>query len=155
MVSGPPASPPFDIWVAPAANVVGGGSDVLGGQHEFFVLGFPGGWSGAQGVPLPADGTVVQIDHALAAKPVPCLGAATAEVMAEVPRLVAHGARFPRSAWMGGLSRGHPEESADSGQGSAGFEASMTWARVSQCATWCNVCLRSGFPVVPGWRVNL
>ena len=111
----------LDIWTVPAASVVVGGPDVLGGRHpdcgqrEVFVLGFPGGWAGAQGVQLPADGALVQLDYALAAKPVPRLGAATAKVMAETPRLEAHGAQFPRTARMGGLARGHPKENVNSG----------------------------------------
>ena len=129
---------PLDIWAVPTANVVMGGPDVLGGQHpdcgqrEVFVLGFPWGWSGAQGLPLPADETLEQLDHALAAKPMPRLSAATAKVMAEAPWFEAHDAGFPQSAWMGGLTRGHPEESADSEQGPAGLGACVPWARASQ-----------------------
>ena len=58
---------------------------------------------------LPADRTLVQLDHTLAAKLVPCLGAAAAKVMAEAPRFEAHGALFSQSAWMRCLARGHPE----------------------------------------------
>ena len=130
-----------NISAVSAANVVVGGPDVLGGQHadrgqrEVFVLGFPGGCSGAQGVPLPADGTLVQLDHALAAEPVARLSAPTAKVMARAPRFVAHGARFPRSAWVGGLARGHPKESIDREQGSAGSEARAPWLVYRNA--WC------------------
>ena len=112
--------------------------DVLGGEHphcgqrEVFILSFPGGWSCAPGVPLPADAALVQLDHTLAAKPVRRVGAATAKVMAEAPRFEAHAAQFPRSVWMGGMARRHPEKSADSEQGLTGSEARMPWARVSQ-----------------------
>ena len=141
----------------------GGGADPLGGQHpdrnqrEVFLLGLPGGWSGAQGVRLPADGTLVQLDHALAAKSVPRLGAATAKVMAEAPWLEVQDAQFPRCAWMGGLARGHPEESVNSRQWSARRGARVPWALVSQWSElmWCNACLRSGLRGVPGWRANL
>ena len=146
---------------SPSPGVVLGGPDVLGGQHpdrgqsEVFVLGFPRGRSGAQGLPLPADGTLVQLDHALAAKPVPPLGAATAKVLARAPRFEAHDARFPRSTWMGGLARGHPQESVNSEQGSSGPGGHVLLARVSQCVMWCNVCLRSGLHRVLRWRANL
>ena len=93
-----------------------------------------------------ADGTLVQLDHALAAKPVPCLRAATAKVMAEAPRFLGHGARFPWSARVGGLARGYPEEIVDSEQGTAGSGARVPWARVSQCVMWYNVCLRFRAP---------
>ena len=89
-----------------------GGPDLLGGKHPdrgqcaVFVLGSPGYWSGAQGVLFPADGTLVQLDRALAAKPVSRLGATTAKVMAGAPRLEANDAQFRRSAWIGGLSLG-------------------------------------------------
>ena len=127
---------PLDIWALPAADVVVGGPDVLGGQHpdrgqrDIFVFGFPGGPSGAQGVQLPAQGTLVQLDYAIVAKPVPRLGAATAKVMAKTPRPNEHGARFPRFTRMVGLARGHPEESANSGQGSAGSGARVPLAHV-------------------------
>ena len=142
----------------PAPNVIVGGPDVLGGQHpdygqlEVVVFGFPGGWSGAQGVPLPAHGALVQLVHELTAKAMQRLGAATAKLMAEPPRFEAYDAPFLRSARMGGFARGHPEDSAYSGQGPAGLGARLPLARVLHRVVCCGVVR---LLMVPVWCVNL
>ena len=78
----------------------------------------------------------MQLDHRLAAKPVPRLGATTAKVMAEAPRFVAHGAQITRSAWLGGLARGHPAGGAMCGgaAGGAGGEGVAGNADVGDAA---------------------
>ena len=64
-----------------------GAQHVLGGQHpnrhhrEVLILGLSGWRAGAEGVPLPAEGAGVQLDDALPAEPVLCLGAAAAKVL--------------------------------------------------------------------------
>ena len=82
--------------------MVVGCPDVLGGKHpdgghrEVLVLGLTQGRAVAQGVRLPADGALVQLDYASAAEPVPYLSAAAAKVISEKHGLEAQVARFPR-----------------------------------------------------------
>ena len=71
------------------------------------------------------------------------------------PASEAHDAWCLQCAWMGGVTLGHPEESPNREQGSAGPGARVPWAHVLQCVMWCNACLRSGLHVFPRWRANV
>ena len=90
---------PLRIWALTAGDVVVRGPDVLGGQppgrlhREVLTLGFSGRPAGADGVSPSAEGAGAQLDDALAAGPLPRLGAAAAEVMSGNVGPEAHVAR--------------------------------------------------------------
>ena len=76
-----------------------------------------------KGLRLPAEGAGVRLEDALAAEPVPRFGASTAEVVSAKLGLVLRVPWHIRPGWIGGPSRGHTEDSVNSGLGPVGSGA--------------------------------
>ena len=111
------------------------------------LLGLSGARSGAEGVPLPADGTCVHFDDPSPAEPVPRLCAPTAKVVSEKTGLVANVAWLFQAVWIWSPARGHPEESVSSGLGPAGPGVHLLGVRVLWRVVWRDIwrwCSRLG-----------